>query len=70
MLKRNLVSAQVMSKTSIDFFEDIRGHASRLIEHMEQSQAESSSQLLKFEEDFKVIDLVYAMIKFIYVLCR
>uniref|UniRef100_A0A0D9Z5H1 Kinesin motor domain-containing protein n=1 Tax=Oryza glumipatula TaxID=40148 RepID=A0A0D9Z5H1_9ORYZ len=57
MLKRDLVSAQVMSKTSIDFFEDIRGHASRLIEHMEQSQAESSSQLLKFEEDFKELSV-------------
>ncbi|KAF2938627.1 kinesin-like protein KIN-5B [Oryza sativa Japonica Group] len=57
MFKRDLVSAQVMSKTSIDFFEDIRGHASRLIEHMEQSQAESSSQLLKFEEDFKELSV-------------
>ncbi|KAF0904224.1 hypothetical protein E2562_032999 [Oryza meyeriana var. granulata] len=56
-LKRNLVSAQVMSKTSIDFFEDIKGHASRLIKLMEQSQTESSSQTLKFEEDFKALSV-------------
>ncbi|KAL5218644.1 hypothetical protein ABZP36_019328 [Zizania latifolia] len=52
-LKRSLESAQVMSKTSTDFFKDIRVHASRLIKLMEQSQIESFSQLVKFEKDFK-----------------
>uniref|UniRef100_A0A0D9VSL0 Kinesin motor domain-containing protein n=1 Tax=Leersia perrieri TaxID=77586 RepID=A0A0D9VSL0_9ORYZ len=56
-LKRSLMSAQVMSKTSVDFFEDIRAHASRLIKHMEQSQIENSSQLLKFEHDFKELSV-------------
>uniref|UniRef100_J3LMJ5 Kinesin-like protein n=2 Tax=Oryza brachyantha TaxID=4533 RepID=J3LMJ5_ORYBR len=56
-MKRSLVSAQVMSKTSIDFFKDIKAHAYSLIKHMEQSQAECSSQLLKFEEDFKELSV-------------
>ncbi|KAL5209439.1 hypothetical protein ABZP36_005062 [Zizania latifolia] len=56
-LKRSLESAQIMSKTSTDFFEDIRVHVSRLINLMEQSQIESSSQLLKFEKDFKELSI-------------
>ncbi|XP_066353038.1 kinesin-like protein KIN-5B [Miscanthus floridulus] len=52
-LKRSLTSAQAMSKTSIDFFKDIRIHVSRLITLMEQNQMERSSNLVKFENEFK-----------------
>ncbi|RLN42152.1 hypothetical protein C2845_PM01G11020 [Panicum miliaceum] len=54
-LKRNLISAQAMSKTSIDFFKDIRIQVSRLIKLMEQNQIERSSKLLEFENEFKEI---------------
>lgn len=56
-LQRSLTSAQAMSKTSIDFFEDIRAHASRLIKLTEQSQRESSTQLLEFEKGFKELSV-------------
>ncbi|KAL6649688.1 hypothetical protein ACP70R_013912 [Stipagrostis hirtigluma subsp. patula] len=52
-LQRSLTSAQVMSKTSINFFRDIRAHVSRLIKLMEQNQIERSSQLLEFEKEYK-----------------
>ncbi|TVU47517.1 hypothetical protein EJB05_07121 [Eragrostis curvula] len=52
-LQRSLTSAQAMSKTSIDFFRDIRIHVSRLMKLMEQNQIEQSSQLAEFEEEFK-----------------
>lgn len=54
-LKRSLASAQAMSKTSIDFFKDIRIHVSRLIKIMEQNQLERTSKLLEFENEFKVV---------------
>lgn len=56
-LQRSLTSAQAVSKKSIDFFEDIRAHASRLIKLTEQSQRESSSQLLEFEKGFKELSV-------------
>jgi hypothetical protein len=60
-LQRSITSAQVISKTSIDFFKDIRLHVSRLIKLMEQNQMERSSQLVEFEKEFKVVFLYYAM---------
>ncbi|KAG2552842.1 hypothetical protein PVAP13_9KG495300 [Panicum virgatum] len=54
-LKRSLTSAQAMSKTSIDFFKNIRIHVARLIKLMEQNQIERSSKLLEFENEFKEI---------------
>ncbi|RCV45384.1 hypothetical protein SETIT_9G449500v2 [Setaria italica] len=54
-LKRSLTSAQAMSKTSIDFFKDIRIHVSRLIKLMEQNKIERSTKLLEFENEFKEI---------------
>jgi len=65
-LKRSLTSAQAMSKTSIDFFKDIRIHVSRLITLMEQNQMERSSNLVKFENEFKVVDFDICAIHFIY----
>lgn len=66
-LLRSLTSAQVISKTSIDFFQDIRVHVSRLNNLMEQNHIERSSQLVDFEKEFKVVGLatLYA-IYFIY----
>ena len=55
-LKRSLTSAQAMSKTSIDFFKNIRIHVARLIKLMEQNQIERSSKLLEFENEFKVVN--------------
>ncbi|KAK3151235.1 hypothetical protein QOZ80_3AG0243380 [Eleusine coracana subsp. coracana] len=52
-LQRSLTSAQVISKTSIGFFQDIKVHVSRLIKLMEQNQIERSSQLVEFEKEFK-----------------
>ncbi|KAJ1297715.1 hypothetical protein BS78_01G398000 [Paspalum vaginatum] len=54
-LKRSLTSAQAMSKTSIDFFKDIRIHVSGLVKLMEQNQIERSSKLLEFDNEFKEI---------------
>jgi kinesin family protein 11 len=45
-----------MSKASIDFFKYIRIHVSRFIELMEQNQIERSTKLLKFENEFKVVN--------------
>jgi kinesin family protein 11 len=56
-----------MSKTSIDFFEHIRIHVSRLIKLMEQNQIERSSKLLGFENEFKVVNFgICGAIDFIY----
>ncbi|CAM0872560.1 unnamed protein product [Alopecurus aequalis] len=49
----SLESAQAMSKTSIDFFNDISTHASRILNLMEQSQVGGSARLLEFEKGFK-----------------
>nr|CAB3501219.1 unnamed protein product [Digitaria exilis] len=54
-LKRSLASAQGISKTSIDFFKDIRIHVSRLIKIMEENQIQRYSKLLEFENEFKEI---------------
>jgi kinesin family member 11 len=65
-LRRNLASVQAMSKQSIDFFEDIRIHVSQLMTLMEQNQMERSSKLVKFENEFKVVDFDTCAIYFIY----
>ncbi|KAM0887609.1 hypothetical protein ACQ4PT_028906 [Festuca glaucescens] len=52
-LQKSFTSAQAMSKTSIDFFNDISTQASRIMKLMEQSQRGSSSQLVEFEKGFK-----------------
>ncbi|CAM0872563.1 unnamed protein product [Alopecurus aequalis] len=52
-LQKSLESAQAMSKTSIDFFNDISTHASRILNLMEQSQVGGSARLLEFEKGFK-----------------
>lgn len=52
-LQKSLTLAQAMSKTSIDFFDDISTQASRIMKLMEQSKRGSSSQLVEFEKGFK-----------------
>ncbi|XP_037420442.1 kinesin-like protein KIN-5B [Triticum dicoccoides] len=52
-LQKSLTSAQAMSKTSIDFFNDISTHASRLMKLMEQSQRGCTSHLAEFEKGFE-----------------
>ncbi|KAM3314117.1 hypothetical protein ACQJBY_033149 [Aegilops geniculata] len=52
-LQKSLTSAQAMSKTSTDFFNDITTHASRLMKLMEQSQRGCSSRLAEFEKGFE-----------------
>ncbi|KAM3229380.1 hypothetical protein ACQJBY_060314 [Aegilops geniculata] len=52
-LQKSLSSAQAMSKTSTDFFNDITTHASRLMKLMEQSQRGCSSRLAEFEKGFE-----------------
>ncbi|KAI4993984.1 hypothetical protein ZWY2020_008297 [Hordeum vulgare] len=54
-LQKSLTSAQAMSRTSIDFFNDISTHASRLMKLMEQSQRGCSSRLAEFEKRFEEV---------------
>ncbi|KAK9291095.1 hypothetical protein L1049_009282 [Liquidambar formosana] len=52
-LQRSLVSAQVISKATVDFFNDLHHHASKLTTILEESQIEKFQQLATFEKMFK-----------------
>ncbi|KAM0948242.1 putative plus-end-directed kinesin ATPase [Dioscorea sansibarensis] len=52
-LKQSLVSTQVISRTTIDFFNDFQERASRLAAIAEENQMERSHQLEVFETKFK-----------------
>ncbi|KAK1286303.1 hypothetical protein QJS10_CPB20g00946 [Acorus calamus] len=52
-LQRNLVSTLVISKTTIDFFNDFHSRASRLMEILEENHRERSCQIASFEKKFK-----------------
>ncbi|KAK1271234.1 putative 125 kDa kinesin-related protein [Acorus gramineus] len=53
-LQRNLVSTLVISKTTIDFFNDFHSRASRLMKILEENHIERSCQIASFEMKFKV----------------
>ncbi|KAF8397540.1 hypothetical protein HHK36_016458 [Tetracentron sinense] len=52
-LQKSLVSAQVISKTTIDFFNDIHDHAFKLMSILEESQTEKFHQFAAFEKKIK-----------------
>ncbi|XP_039135876.1 kinesin-like protein KIN-5B [Dioscorea cayenensis subsp. rotundata] len=52
-LKQSLVSTRVISRTTIDFFNDLQERASRLAATVEENQMERSHQLEVFETKFK-----------------
>ncbi|EHA8586465.1 hypothetical protein COCNU_scaffold000429G000020 [Cocos nucifera] len=53
-LQRSLVSTQAISKTTINFFNDLRSQATRLTTLLEENRLEKSHQLAAFGDAFKV----------------
>ena len=53
-LQRTLVSSQVISKASVDFFNDLHHRASKLMTTLEGSQKQKFHQVETFEKMFKV----------------
>lgn len=52
-LRRSLVSAHVVSKATMDFFNDVHNHASEIKSIIEECHAERVCQLNDFEKKFK-----------------
>ncbi|RZC76117.1 hypothetical protein C5167_000248 [Papaver somniferum] len=52
-LRRSLVSAQVISRATIDFFDDLNQRTSKLVTILDETQAEKSHQLTAFEKAFQ-----------------
>ncbi|KAG8649247.1 kinesin-like protein KIN-5B [Manihot esculenta] len=52
-LKRSLVSSQVISKATTDFFNDLNCHASKVLTALQESQVKRIHQLVDFERMFK-----------------
>ncbi|KAK9154233.1 hypothetical protein Sjap_001713 [Stephania japonica] len=52
-LQRSLVSAQVISRATIDFFNDTDYHSSRLMKIIEQDNIKKSTRLASLEKEFK-----------------
>lgn len=52
-LQRSLVSAQVISKATVEFFNNLHCRASKVMKIHEESQNERSHQLVNFEKMFK-----------------
>ncbi|KAG7964695.1 hypothetical protein I3843_09G183900 [Carya illinoinensis] len=52
-LQRSLVSAQVISKATMSFFNNIHNRASKVMSILDENQIERSHQLINFEENFK-----------------
>ncbi|RZC93239.1 hypothetical protein C5167_030360 [Papaver somniferum] len=52
-LQRSLVSAQVISRATIDFFDDLNQRTSKLVTILDETQAEKSHQLAAFEKAFQ-----------------
>ncbi|KAI3871163.1 hypothetical protein MKW98_015063 [Papaver atlanticum] len=52
-LQRSLVSAQVISRATIDFFDDLNQRTSKLVTILDETQAEKSHQLAAFEKAYQ-----------------
>ncbi|XP_059462978.1 kinesin-like protein KIN-5B [Corylus avellana] len=52
-LQRSLVSAQVISKETVSFFNNLHHHASKVMTVLDESQIQRSNQFIKFEKMFK-----------------
>ena len=53
-LQHSLVSAQKISNASMNIFNELHSHASKVMTLLEESQIERSNQLVNFEKTFKV----------------
>ncbi|XP_020087658.1 kinesin-like protein KIN-5B [Ananas comosus] len=53
VLQRSLLSTQAISKTTVDFFNDLKAHACKLMKETEENHMERTHQLADFEETFK-----------------
>ncbi|KAM7509768.1 hypothetical protein LguiB_008643 [Lonicera macranthoides] len=52
-LHRTMVSAQVISRATVDFYNELSHHASKLMTVVEENQIYKSNQLATFEKKFK-----------------
>ncbi|CAK9320007.1 unnamed protein product [Citrullus colocynthis] len=52
-LQHSLVSAQKISNATMNFFNELHSHASKVMALLEESQIERSNQLVNFEKTFK-----------------
>ncbi|KAI9085849.1 hypothetical protein K1719_032263 [Acacia pycnantha] len=52
-LKQSLTSAQMISEATLNFFDDIHQHSSRVVNIIEETQNERTDQLANFEQLFK-----------------
>ncbi|XP_043713441.1 kinesin-like protein KIN-5B [Telopea speciosissima] len=52
-LQRSLVSAQLVSKATFDFFNDLHQHVSKLMTILEETHVEKSHQLASFKKRFQ-----------------
>ncbi|XP_020101255.1 kinesin-like protein KIN-5B [Ananas comosus] len=53
VLQRSLLSTQAISKTTVDFFNDLKAHACKLMKETDENHMERMHQLADFEETFK-----------------
>ena len=53
-LQHSLVSAQKISNASMNIFNELHSHASKVMTLIEENQIEKSNQLVNFEKTFKV----------------
>lgn len=58
-LQHSLVSAQKISNASMNFFNELHSHASKVMTLLEESQIERSNQLVNFEKMFKVAKIKF-----------
>lgn len=53
-LRRSLVSAQLISQATVNFFDDLHQRASEVMKLLDKSNIDKVDQLQKFEKTFKV----------------
>lgn len=59
-----MVSSQVISKATTDFFNDLNCHASKVLTALQESQVKRIHQLVDFERMFKVSYLFIDMVNY------
>lgn len=53
-LRRSLVSAELISQATVNFFDDLHQRASEVMKLLDKSNISTADQLQKFEKEFKV----------------
>lgn len=53
-LRRSLVSAQLISQATVNFFDDLHQRASEVMKLLDKNNINTVDQLQKFEKEFKV----------------